>query len=204
MSSRLKKRTKVIGVTNAEIKSVYKQDKSIIGQNNMIRDSFRRLSLIGCYVIHDEFGFAEKRIKKYVYTISDTMEKWYANEFPTQAFMMYAEKKKYDYRTWVNRIPTTQKISIANGKVNRTNGLDTRRTLESAFMLFGLISIVVLKEEFRMSNNQLDKFFDSLIDCVDSYCRKDYGKETYLSDKRIHETILEECNFDISKVVFSA
>lgn len=202
MSSKLKKKNKSMGITNREVNHARKYSRQHLNENNMIRDSFRRLSLIGCYIIHDEFGFAEKRIKKFVGSINGVLDKWYSNEFSTQLLMTYAEKKKVDYKTWITKVPTSYKLRIANAKTNHTNALDVGKTLDSAFVLFGLLSIVVLKEEFKLSNAQIGLFFERLIDCCDSYCRKDYGNETYLSDKRVQETILEECRFNICDLVF--
>lgn len=150
--------------------------------------------MICYYTLEGTFDFKERRIRKYYAAVDSLKEKWGCDELSTVEMLNYAEKKKVDVYGWLKSIPTSQKVRLAGKNITPY----TLKFVESSLLAVTLMSVIVLKEEFKFSNPMVRRFLDQVKNYIDSYSRKQPKcKYYYLDDNMILEWFKSELLMDL-------
>lgn len=152
------------------------------------------VGLMSYMTLYDVFGFGKKRIRHYYDAMTRLKEEWSDSQVPTNQLLTYCESKKIDVYGWMKNIPTSSKLKLVGNNLVP----NVMNYLEAGFLVNVLMSVVVLKEEFRFSNPMIKKFMDKIEYYVDSYTRKQPGTNIYyLNDKMIIDTFIEEMKLNL-------
>lgn len=165
-----------------------KEDKAILEMTN-------KIGLMTYMALYDVFGFKEKRIRKFYDVMMALKSDWSEDVVPTDAMLRYCEKKKIDVYHRMNSIPTSKKLMLV-GK-NTVPGVINY--LEAGFLVNILMSVIVLKEEFRFTNPQIETYLDKIEYYIDSFTRKQpKTNKFYLNENMILEIFRDELKLDLN------
>ena len=152
------------------------------------------VGLMSYNILYDKFGFGEKQIRKYYSAMIALKEGWSNDQVPTKEMLVYCEKKKVDVYGFMKKIPQSKKIALI-GK-NVTTGVI--KFIEAGFMINILMSVIILKEEFKFTNPMIKRYLDYIEYFTDSYTRKmPRSNECYLNDNMILAIFREEMHLDL-------
>lgn len=180
---------------NAKLLLKQENEKYEYGQN-----IGRHMAYIMPMILKDKFGFSMKKICNWGSCVVGLRQRWQDDtdtEITTTALLAYCEKKKVDAVGWVNSIPYSHKMLLADIKA-RTIPLGTNKTLDYSLLSTILIAVPILKENYRFSNAKIEEFLFWVKDFIDSYNRKSPKSHTpYLTDEDIWQTFIDEEHYDI-------
>lgn len=146
-----------------------------------------RLSLIVFVVLHDKFDWGKIKVGNLGGKILSLKKQWIEGAISTEELLRFTELKKYNVYRKMKKIPMSQKMALARTKGRFVPGIDAY--LDSAFLNVFLLMFTPLKTDYRFSNEKMDKFFDEIIDYVDSFAKG------YVDDKGLIE-IIKEYGYD--------
>lgn len=195
MSSRLKPKKKSYGFTTKELKSMNVYDKQYNAEDKMLRETFKHLQFMGYMALRDRYGFGRQRLIKFYDCIKGLFDKYTAKEITSKEMLVYCEKNKIDVYKWVRSITQTEKLKLSSCAKHKGNTLDVIKVLDSSILVYGMLSASVLKETFKFSRPEIERFYGHISYYIDSYVRD------YLNDEMINDILQEECNIDLYKGV---
>ena len=173
-----------IGINQNKVRA---EDKAIMTLTHSV-------GLMSYNALYDVFGFGEKRIRRYYQAMQKLKENWADGIVPTEQMLAYCEKKKIDAYGFMKKIPQSRKLALI-GKYKTPGVINF---IEAGFLVNILMSIIVLKEDFKFTNPMIQKYLDKIEYYVDSYTRKmPKSNECYLKDSMILEIFREEMHLDL-------
>ena len=165
-----------------------KEDKAIL-------ELTTHMCFMSYMALYDVFGFKEKRIRRYYETMTKLKQDWSNNIVTTESMLKYCEAKKIDAYGFMKRIPTSKKIALVGKNVTPS----ILKYIESGLLINVLMSVIVLKEEFRFTKAQLQTFLDKVDYYIDSYTRKQPKTNIYyLNDNMILGIFRDELKIDLN------
>lgn len=168
-----------------------------------VGDNFaRHMSFIYALTLYDKFDFSFKKCDNCYNKIYEMKERWQDDNDPRvtdSTLYEYARKKGIDVVGFVNSIPQSQKLFMADLTFRRGEK-GSFYNINYGFLSTLLLAIPVLKESYRFSNEKILKFFECIREYIDSYCTKQPGtNEYYLTDDGIIESFIEDEGWDIRR-----
>lgn len=165
-----------------------KEDKAIL-------EMTYKIGLMSYMALYDVFGFKEKRIRKYYDAMIALKEQWAEGIVPTDAMLKYCEVKKIDVYHRMKNVPTSKKLLLIGN--NKTPGVIN--FIEAGYLVNILMSVIVLKEEFKFTNPQIEKYLDKIDYYVDSFTRKQpKTNKYYLTSDMILSIFRDEMQLDLN------
>ena len=160
-------------------------------QTNFIQTAFNHFIMISYQTLHDKFDFDGDKITKFYNSMHGVLNDYALGRLNTQEMLIYSVKIKVDCHGWVKSLPIRWKYALVGFKANQGKGMKAIMHIEAALLVSDLIAISVLKEEFGLVKEELDKFNEWQRYYIDSYVRG------YLNDEMINELMIEECHIDM-------
>lgn len=158
------------------------------------------MSFIFVNILYDKFDLSFKQIENFSNKTRGLRLAWQDDQnkdVTSESLLIYCVKKKIDVVGFVNSIPMSQKLYLADITKGKAV-IGAERNIDSAFLATILLTIPTLKETYRFSNAKIDEFMKWIAYFIDSYCRKQPGcKEHYLNDEMIRQIFIEEEHWDI-------
>jgi hypothetical protein len=174
-------------MTNRQ-KNNRKEDQAILAITTHI-------GLMSYMALYDVFGFKEKRIRRYYDEMQKLKLGWADEQVPTAQMLKQCENYGIHAYSFMKKIPMSTKLKLV-GK-NTVPGV--ANYIEAGFLVNILMSVIVLKEQFRFSNPQVYKYLDKIEYYIDSYTRKIPGtNKYYLNDDMILEIFRDEMKLDLN------
>lgn len=172
-----------------------KQKKNALAtEDRAIMTMTHSIGLMTYNALLDVFGFKEKRIRKFYEHMNTLKESWADGVVPTDGMLRYCEKKKIDAYGFMKKIPQSKKLFL----IGRNSTPKVINYIEAGFLVNILMSVIVLKEEFRFTNPMIQKYLDKIEYYIDSYTRKQPGTNLYyLNDNMILSIFREELKLDL-------
>lgn len=194
MSNALRKKTK----TNPFFT---KRDTRIIGTNDfesrnakhVVYKSYKDYIVIGYIILHDKFGFGQKRMIRLENTVNAYSEEAAGDESMRGKALAYMLKEKHDIDVAgeVRKVPQSQLMRLYAKRGHCVEREAYRLSSASMFNYFAL-TLTALKTVFKFSRKQLDEFTEKFVDYVDTLsCYKKYQ----LTVPMIADVLAEEINF---------
>lgn len=159
----------------------------------VIKDTFGNLQLIAYQILHDKYGFGQKRIIRVENTIK-TYLKSMSNKEITMEELAFTLQEKYSINTKneANLVPFNERFILTTYKSNinlrMSTGLCILEIIYNYFTLLG----VCLKYQFKFSNKQILEAFNRIRYYINTLFRV---KQFELTMKDIALCLLEECNY---------
>lgn len=177
--------------------SVYKQELAKCKLGDNIADHMAYIFLI---ILYDKFGLTFRQMTNFYNKVISRRTAWQDDdnsEVTSEDMLRYCIEKKIDVTGFVKSIPMSNKLYMADIGKNRAV-LGATVNIDSAFLSTLLLTIPVLKETYKFSNEKINEFMKWVAFYIDSYCRKQPGcKEHYCSDQIIRQSFIEDEHWDI-------
>lgn len=157
----------------------------------LIQKVFKSLQYMGYMTLDDRFGFGKKRLVRYWDAIQALFEKWQSGEYTTSELMVCVNAIGFDYNGYVKSIPFRYKLFLGGFKNNQAGVKDINYVMDAPIIAYVLMSCIVLKNEFKFSKPNLEKFNAEMLNYMDSYANG------YLNDEMIKAIMLDENGIDL-------
>jgi len=195
MSSVLnRKKKKQTFYTKEEIKSFQRGGvKQYRQQEQMMKELFKHLQFMGYMALRDRYGFGKKRIIRYWDNIQNIFDEYEKGKIDSSQMLRYCETKNIHAHAWIKTISQREKMILANSEKYKCNVIEIIKILDSATLVYAMISGIVLKEIFDFSSAKVEEFYSHINYYIDSYVRD------YLNDEMVNEILIEECGIDLLK-----
>ena len=193
MSSALKRKKKKnnYGFTKQEQMGLDKHNAKYSRTDRMIKEIFKHIQYMGYMALRDRYGFGRKRLIRFWDSLWGVFHKYEEGEYTSEMLLEYCAVKKLDVHGWMHTIPLSWKLYLGNSKQYKQSGREAVLVLDSALLVYGMMSGIVLKEVFDFSAPKVQEFWNHISYYIDSYYRG------YLTDDMINSIMKDECGLDI-------
>ena len=194
MSNELKRKGKKmqpVGYSKKEISSINKYSKERSRMNNTTYNAYLDVRLIAYQILHDKFGFGQKRIIQLDDTVNVYLEKNRTDKnMSTGALVCFLkEKAGIDIGKEVNRIPYRECVLLSGEQKPLPN---TGKLVAAAIYNYLALSCVALKTVFKFSTKKLSEYVEWIRYYINSLARR---KQFDLTIKDIAIVLVDECKY---------
>lgn len=142
----------------------------------------------------DVLGFKEKRIRKFYAAMNKMKASWADGKAPTDTMLAYCRDKKIPTYEWTKSIPTSKKIAL----IKPYSCVNVLNYIEAAILVHVMMAAIILKEEFKISNNQIGQILKKIENDMDCYIKvQPRSKKPYLTDDIILQIFRDELKLDL-------
>ena len=195
MSSILKRKKKPMepyGYTKKELAYIEDLSRQKRVADNLITESYLNIKLIAYQILHDKFGFGQKRITRVDNTIDTYLLS--AEDGLTEAGLEFLlrEKCDIDVRDEANRVPFREQFYLLTKKIPPANMPKQGKLLNASIINFFALLGVCLKMQFRFSARQIREVYRHIRSYINTLSRY---KQFELKLEDIAESVAIECGF---------
>ena len=188
MGSKLKKKSK-----NKQARRDLEWEKRVNNTDKLIEESYYNLRLIAYQILHDKFGFGQKRIIRLERTIDEYMAAKAEGGLHTDELLFFMKEKcNIDVKDEANKVPFRERFAIVKFKIHaesqKSAGMYLLDSICNYFALLG----VCLKTQFKFSANQIKKAYWHIRDYINTLSRY---KQFELTIDMIAESLMEEVKY---------
>mgnify|MGYP006952762626 CR=1 FL=1 len=189
MSNALKRKKKPTFFTKKDTRIIFESRNT----GRVVIKSYKDYLAIGYIVLHDKFGFGQKRMIRLEQTVNTYSEAAASDKNMGGKALAYALKDKYgvDVAETVNRVPQSQLMKLYARKGHCVEREAYRLASASMFNYMAL-TLTALKTNLKLTRNQLQEFVDKFIDYIDTLANY---KQFQLTVPMIAETLADEIKF---------
>lgn len=174
MSNALKRKSKKmqpVGYSKKEISSINQYSKERSRMNNTTYKAYLDVRLISYQILHDKFGFGQKRIIQLENTVNTYLEKNRTDSNMTTSALVYflREKSDIDISKEVNMIPYRECVLLSGE--NRLHE-ETGKLVAAAIYNYFALSCVALKTVFKFSAKKLSEYMNWIRYYINTLARR--------------------------------
>ncbi|WP_304322967.1 hypothetical protein [Phocaeicola plebeius] len=148
--------------------------------------------MIGYIILHDKFGFGQKRIVRLQKLLKQYLDVASAGgENGRDLSAMMKQKYEIDVQEKVRSVPQRQ-LMILYAKKGFCIEREAYRLSSASLFNYFALTLTILKKEFKLSVKQLQQFTDKSIDYIDTLANY---KQFQLTVPMIAETLADEIKF---------
>ena len=193
MSSKLKKKTKNKYLDRKDMANISDYTKRVGNTDKLIEDSYYNIRLIAYQILHDKFGFGQKRIVRVENTIDAYLTSQEQGEISFAGLeKVLKEKCDIDVKEEVNCVPFRERFALTKYKINvdsqKAAGMYILASICNYFSLLG----VCLKTQFKFSTRQIKEVYEWIRYYINTLSRQ---KQFELTIKDIAECLIEEVGY---------
>ena len=197
--NRKKKKMQPLGYSKKELISIQQHAKRKSNTDILIEESFQNIRLIAYQILHDKFGFGQKRIVRVEQTIDEylnTVSNGGMSTAQLQYFMK--EKCKIDVREQANMVPFRERFALTERKIAPASQQSAGQFLVASICNYFSLLGVCLKTQFKFSTRQINEVYEWIRYYINTLSRV---KQFDLTIRDIAECLAEECNYCDSRFV---
>lgn len=192
MSNALRRKKKPTFYTKQEMRIIGQNDFEKRNADKVISKSYKEFVAIGYIILHDKFGFGQKRIVRLQellkqYLDAASADGWNGRDLSA----MMKQKYEIDVQEKVRSVPQRQLMILYVKKGFCIEREAYRLSSASLFNYFAL-TLTILKKEFKLSVKQLQQFTDKFIDYIDTLANY---KQFQLTVPMIAQSLANEIKF---------
>lgn len=193
MSNALRRKRKPTFFTKKDTRIIGRNDFESRNTERVVIKSYKDYLVIGYIVLHDKFGFGQKRMIRLEQTVNTYSEAAASDKNMSGKALAFALKEKYDLDVAeiVNRVPQSQLMKLYAWKGHCVEREAYRLASASMFNYMAL-TLTALKTNLKLTRNQLQEFADKFIDYIDTLAN---FKQYQLTIPMIAETLADEIKF---------
>ena len=190
--ARKKKKMQPLGYSMNEILGIQQYAKVQNNTNYLIEQSFENIKIIAYQILHDKFGFGNKRIVRVENTINAYLN---ANadtdSHLTTAELEYFMKTKCNISVTdeANKVPFRERFALVDKKVAPGSMQKAGQYLLASICNYFSLLGNCLKTQFRFSSRQIREVFDWIRYYINSLSQK------YLDMTDVASVLYHECNY---------
>ena len=184
---RKKKKMEPLGYSKSELLNMQKYAREKENTDRLIREAYWNVRLIAYQLLHDDFGYGNKRINKVEQAIDQYLISAEKGEL-TQKKIQYVLKSQWniDVLGTTDRIPFRQLFAlVGEEKLSQDAGMCILASIASYLALLG----VCLKTKMKMSANSIRRLYDRIRYYIDSIAT---GYETMVG---VASVLYQECKY---------
>lgn len=188
-----KKRMEPLGYGPKELKRISERAKLRTNTDNLIEESFLNIKLIAYQILHDKFGFGQKRIARVESTIDEYLKSSANDGMSINELQFFLEEKcSIDVKQEANKVPFRERFALTEYKINpdsrQSAGMYLLASICNYFSLLG----VCLKTQFKFSARQIKEAYEWIRYYINTLSRY---KQFELKIEDIAASVAEECKF---------
>lgn len=159
--NRKKKKMQPYGYTKDELKSLQIHSRQKSNTDALIEESFRNLRLIGYQILHDKFGFGNKRIIRVENTIDAYLTESAEQRLSTDQLQFFLrEKCDIDVKGEANAVPFRERFALTGVKTPASSMQSAGTYLVASICNYFSLLGVCLKTQFKFSARQIREVFE--------------------------------------------
>lgn len=193
MSNALRRKKKPTFFTKKDTRIIGRNDFETRNTQRVVFKSYKDYLVIGYIILHDKFGFGQKRMARLEQTVNAYSEASVddPNMKGTSLAFMLKDKYDLDVTSIVNRVPQSQLMRLYAWKGHCVEREAYRLSSASMFNYLAL-TLTALKKMFKFTRGQLQEFADKFVDYIDALANY---KQFQLTIPMIAESLAEEIKF---------
>ena len=197
--NRKNKKMQPLGYTKQELVSLQDYSRRKSNTDFIIEESFKNLRLISYQILHDKFGFGQKRIIRVEKTIDkylSTVSEGGLTTGQLQYFM--SEKYGIDVKYEANKVPFRERFALISRKVESGSMQSAGTYLVASICNYFSLLGVCLKTQFKFSVRQIREAFEWIRYYIRTLSRR---SQFDLTIKDIAECLMNECKYCDSRFI---
>lgn len=193
MSNALKRKKKPTFFTKKDTRIIGRNDFESRNTERVVIKSYKDYQAIGYMILHDKFGFGQKRMARLERTVNAYSEASVddPNMKGTSLAFMLKDKYDLDVTSIVNRVPQSQLMRLYAWKGHCVEREAYRLSSASMFNYLAL-TLTALKKIFKFTRGQLQEFSDKFVDYIDTLANY---KQFQLTVPMIAQSLANEIKF---------
>lgn len=192
MSNALRRKKKPTFYTKQEMRIIGQNDFEKRNADKVISKSYKEFVVIGYIILHDKFGFGQKRIVRLQELLKQYLDVASAGgENGKDLSAMLKQKYEIDVQEKVRSVSQRQLMILYVKKGFCIEREAYRLSSASLFNYFAL-TLTILKKEFKLSVKQLQEFSDKFVDYIDTLANY---KRFQLTVPMIAQSLADEIKF---------
>lgn len=187
MSSKLKKKTK------KPIRKDMDSEKRESNTTKLVEEAYYNLRLISYQILHDKFGFGQKRIIR----LEQTMDEMRASRdevgISLEDMLGYMHRRyDIDVRAEVNVVPFRERFALTRFKIHADSQQSAGMYLLASICDYFTFLGIVLREQFKFSARQIREVYGWIRYYINTLSRP---KQFDLTMKDIAECLMDEVKY---------
>lgn len=193
MSNALRRKKKPTFFTKKDTTIISRNDFETRNTQRVVFKSYKDYLVIGYIILHDKFGFGQKRMARLEQTVNAYSEASVddPNMKGTSLAFMLKDKYDLDVTSIVNRVPQSQLMRLYAWKGHCVEREAYRLSSASMFNYLAL-TLTALKKMFKFTRGQLQEFSEKFIDYIDTLANY---KQFQLTVPMIAQSLADEIKF---------
>lgn len=168
-------------------------NKRVSNTDKLIEESYYNIRLIAYQILHDKFGFGQKRIVRVENTIDAYLSAQEQGEFTFVGLeKLLKEKCKIDVKEESNIVPFRERFALTKYKISpesqQSAGMYLLASICNYFSLLG----VCLKTQFKFSTRQIKEVYEWIRYYINTLWRQ---KQFDLTIDMIAHCLIEEVGY---------
>lgn len=158
--TRKKKKMQPVGFTKQELASMQNYARLKTNTDILIEDSYMNIRLIGYQILHDKFGFGQKRIIRVEQTIDEYLNSVSSGGMSTEELQYFmSEKCGIDVKDEANAVPFRERFALTSRKVAAQSMQSAGNYLLASICNYFSLLGVCLKTQFKFSTRQIKEVY---------------------------------------------
>jgi hypothetical protein len=187
VSSKLKKKTK------KPIRKDTDWEKRVSNTDKLIEESYYNLRLISYQILHDKFGFGQKRIIRLEQTMDELRGSRDDVGISLEDMIGYMHRRYgIDVRAEVNVVPFRERFALTRFKIHADSQQSAGMYLLASICDYFTFLGIVLREQFKFSARQIREAYGWMRYYINTLSRP---KQFELTIKDIAECLMEEVRY---------
>lgn len=193
MSNALRKKKKPTFFTKKDTMIIGRNDFESRNTERVVIKSYKDYLAIGYIILHDKFGFGQKRMIRLEQTVNSYSEASVndSNMKGTALAFMLKDKYEVDVTDIVNRVPQSQLMKLYAIK-GRCIEREAYRLSRASMFNYLALTMTALKKMFDFTRKQLREFSDKFIEYIDTLANY---KQFQLTVPMIAQSLADEIKF---------
>lgn len=157
---RKSKKMQPLGYSERELAEIQNYAKNKRNTDFLIEESFLNLQLIAFQILHDKFGFGNRRIIKVENIISEYLKTTASGGLSTEQLQYFMKEKcGIDVKVEANKVPFRERFSLVERKVAASSMQSAGTYLAASICNYFSLIGVCLKTNFGFSKNKIKEVF---------------------------------------------
>lgn len=191
--NRKKKKMKDYGYTKNELEELRDFVNKQKNTENVLVEAHKNISLIAYQVLHDKFGFGQRRIIKVEQMINGYLNSYAKDEISTEQLQFYMKEKcGIDVKQEANAVPYRERFFLIEKNIVPASMKETGTYLNAAICNYFSLLGVCLKSGFSFSANKIREVYEWIRYYINTLSR---NKEFALKISDIALCLYDECNY---------
>lgn len=167
--NRKKKKMQPLGYSKQELVGIRDYARRQSSTDNLIKESYLNIRLISYQILHDKFGFGQKRIIRVEQTIDQYLNTVSDGGMSSEQLQYFlSEKCGINAKDEANKVPFRERFALISKKVSAQSMQSAGTYLVASICNYFSLLGVCLKTQFKFSAKQIKEVYEWIRYCIGS------------------------------------